>query len=89
MAPVATPEVDSTEHLEKPEEPSPLASATSPTCKTASTASLRQVAAFGLQRFPQTSSSTSTTEDWHAVVALKNGRLHLLTIPTLRRILKG
>lgn len=85
-APVATPEADSTEQLEKLEEPPAPAPATS-ACPASSTTSLRRVAAFGLQRLPQ--ASKSATVEWHAVVALKNGRLHILTIPSLRRILKG
>ncbi|VDM16152.1 unnamed protein product [Hydatigera taeniaeformis] len=78
VAPVATPEPDSIEQGEKPEEPF-----------VASTprVSLRRVAGFGLQRFPQP--PNTTMEECHAVVALKNGRLHVLTIPSLRRVLKA
>ncbi len=53
------------------------------TSATAAAPSLRRVAAFGLQQFPP------ACEEWHAVLALKNGRINVLTIPGLRRLLKG
>ncbi|KAL5971333.1 hypothetical protein TSMEX_000934 [Taenia solium] len=81
VAPVATPEPDSIDQGEKSEEP--VAATTS----AAPCVSLRRVAGFGLQRVPQP--PNTTMEECHAVVALRNGRLHVLTIPGLRRILKA
>lgn len=81
VAPVATPEPDSIEQGEKPEEPVATTNSAAPCL------SLRRVAGFGLQRVPQP--SNTTVEEFHAVVALRNGRLHVLTIPSLRRVLKG
>ncbi|KAH9277778.1 Lethal(2) giant larvae -like protein 1 [Echinococcus granulosus] len=81
VAPVAISEPDSIEQGEKSEE---LVAATN---SAAPCVSLRRVVAFGLQQFPQPSSAM--VEECHAVVALRNGRLHVLTIPGLRRVLKA
>uniref|UniRef100_A0A5K3EIZ6 LLGL domain-containing protein n=1 Tax=Mesocestoides corti TaxID=53468 RepID=A0A5K3EIZ6_MESCO len=87
-APVATPESDSRSDqleqtdgcAEKEEKPAGDASAERETAPPS--ICLHRVAAFGLQKFPG-------CEDWYAVVALRDGRLNILTVPGLRRILKA
>ncbi|VDL59502.1 unnamed protein product [Hymenolepis diminuta] len=79
---VASPEVDSAELAERPEE----TSAAMPTSEKSNAHSLRRVTSFGLQKIP---TGSAENEEYHAVVGLKNGRIHVLTIPSLRRILKA
>lgn len=82
VAPVATPEVDSPEQAENPEE---LTAA--PPSSAQKSSSLRRVLSFGLQKLPTV--GTTESEEWHGVVCSKNGRLQVFTIPGLRRVLKG
>ncbi|KAM3172572.1 hypothetical protein ACTXT7_014252 [Hymenolepis weldensis] len=81
-APVASPEVDSAELVERPEE----TSAAMLTSEKSNAHSLRRVISFGLQKIP---TGSAENEEYHAVVGLKNGRIHVLAIPSLRRILKA
>nr|CDS25932.2 cell polarity protein; lethal giant larvae [Hymenolepis microstoma] len=81
-APVVNPEDDFVEPGEKPEE-TPVSLSAS---EKSHAHSLRRVVSFGLQKIP---TGVAETEEYHAVVGLKNGRLHVLTIPGLRRILKA
>ncbi|KAM7540321.1 hypothetical protein Aperf_G00000045876 [Anoplocephala perfoliata] len=80
-APVATPEIDSPEQAENPEE-----TTAAPPDSAHKSPSLRRVLSFGLQKLPAL--GTTESEEWYAVVGSKNGRLHVLTIPGLRRVLK-
>ncbi|VDO08684.1 unnamed protein product [Rodentolepis nana] len=81
-APVVSPEEDIVEPGEKQEETAVSLS----TSEKSHAHSLRRVVSFGLQKIP---TGVTETEEYHAVVGLKNGRLHVLTIPGLRRILKA
>ncbi|KAM7541627.1 hypothetical protein Aperf_G00000045797 [Anoplocephala perfoliata] len=80
-APVATPEIDSPEQAENPEE----TTAATPDSAHKSP-SLRRVLSFGLQKLPAL--GTTESEEWHAFVGSTNGRNHVFTIPGLRRVLK-
>ncbi|VDL96565.1 unnamed protein product [Schistocephalus solidus] len=84
IAPSAAAEEKIEEHVTEPAEV---------TCQQACRQHARgRVAAFGLQRFPDSSQappSSNASDEWHIVLALQNGCINALTLPHLRRDLKA